>query len=105
MTLLFTLSLSRHVAGMVKGPAKAAEQGIVGYYIGYYVDGKPYAPDAAAVRACLPACYRKAFDRTNGKFWFPKPDDGGPGFLSLCTARGRYLNTIYAQPYHFDPRS
>lgn len=60
-------------------------------------------PDLAAVRQCLPACYHKAFDRAAGAFWRDKHNDGKPLYLTLSDRRGRYLNTLYAQPYDFAP--
>lgn len=97
MTLLFALYLSRHVRGMVKGPVKATECGIVGHY----VDGKPYKPDQESVRNCLPVCYRAAFERSQATWWWPNGQPDGSAYCTLRDSRGRYLNTIYAIPYHY----
>lgn len=97
MALLFSLHLSHHVDGFGKPSVHARPAGIVGHY----VDGVPYQPDRDAVRAALPHYWRKAFDRTNGTWWFNKHDATMPATLSFSDRRGRYLNTLYAIPYQF----
>jgi hypothetical protein len=95
-TILYTLGLSRHVRGMVKGPVPAVPAAIAGHLM----NGDIVRPDVDAVRNCLPACYRKAFDRAGGTFWFSSENEA-PAYMTLHDTRGRYLNTLYAQPYTF----
>lgn len=52
-------------------------------------------PDMAAVREGLMPQHRKAFDRA-GQFWANKCDDSKPLSLTLYTARGRLIGTLYA---------
>lgn len=91
---LYTLHLSRHVKGMVKGPVTTeAPKGTL-------FDIEPHTnalvvPNKAAVTECLPACYRKAFDRAG-----LSQLSGREGFhWTLRSSRGQYLNTLYAVPY------
>lgn len=89
MATLYTMLLSTHKPGMVKGPVKAVMGGLREW------------PDMAAARECLPHYYRKAFDRA-GTFWADKSDDKRPLYMTLRDTRGKYLNTLYAQPYEFN---
>ena len=100
MPTLFTLHLSRHVRGMVKGPVKARPS--VTSYGGLWREAEQdfMRPDYDAIRECLPAQYRKAYFRSGMRFWFPK-EGAGPAHLALYGSRGQYLNTIYAQPVDF----
>jgi hypothetical protein len=101
MPTLYTIHLSKHTRGMVKGPVKA----IPAVYAGHLCKDTNYIvkPDPEAIRECLPAYYRKAFDRTGGSFWFSSRGNNCPASLELRGSRGQYLNTIYAQPYTFSP--
>ena len=96
MPVLYHLHLSRHVAGMVRGPVKAMPAK------GFLSDrcaesGALVVPDESSVRECLPAFYRKAFDRT--RFSLSRVS-GQSGFhIRLRGSRGQYLNTIYAIPH------
>jgi hypothetical protein len=102
MSTLYSLHLSRHVPGMVKGPVKSHSLGLFDGLIGDLDDsGNLVTPDASSVRECLPHYYRKAFDRANksqirgecGVFW------------TLRSAKGKYLNTVYALPYTHESRN
>lgn len=103
MPTLFALHLSRHVRGMVKGPVHA----VPAMYAGVLCSETKeiVKPDAAAMRECLPACYRAAFDRTQGNLWFSNDEasDAVHGkraaYVALRSSRGKYLNTLYAIPY------
>lgn len=99
MPTLYTLSLSRHVRGMVKGPVKAVPSVIAGHY--RYEENDIVKPDPDAIRACLPACYRAAWDRSNGVIGFPSDNDK-PAHVALYSTRGKWLNTLYCQPYSFN---
>lgn len=103
MPTLYIVSLSRHVRGHVKGPVRA----VPAMYAGHWREEERdiMRPDMSAVRACLPACYRAAFDRTNQSAWFPTDSSDRPAHMSLYSSRGRYLNTVYFQPYAFKPES
>jgi hypothetical protein len=61
--------------------------------IGVYVDGVPYQPDHAAVRAVLPYRWRAAWDR-RPSMWFDNAT--GVARAHLTDRRGRPLTTIYA---------
>lgn len=77
----------------------AVVKGVQAALVGHWIDGKPYAPDKQAIREALPHYYRKAFDRSNGQFWFTEPNNGF-AHLSLHPARGRgVLVSIWATPY------
>lgn len=54
-------------------------------------------PERNATRDCVPAQWRKAFDRA-GAIWFG--DTTGIGSLTMYTARGRLLGTIYLTARH-----
>ena len=92
--VLYTVALSRHVRGCVKGPVGAVPaNGLL-----FDVDaatGELVVPDIGAVKECLPACYRAAFDRsaalsqTKGRYGF---------HVTLYSSRGRWLNVIYLMP-------
>jgi hypothetical protein len=99
MPTVYTLHLSRHVKGMTKGPVRAAPA--TGVVFDFCEEtGAAISPCRASVRACLPACYRKAFDRSLRLSQF----SGKRGVhIALYGSRGRYLNTIYAVPYTFTP--
>lgn len=57
-------------------------------------------PDDAALREALPHYWRKAFDRTRGRFWFPDTGDANRlASLTLRDTRGRTIASLYAQPY------
>lgn len=102
MPTLYILNLSRHIRGMAKGPVKA----IPAMYAGHLCDetGQLVKPDMEEIRECLPACYRKAFDRSGGNLWYSSRGNNYPASLELRGSRGQYLNTIYAQPYIFNPK-
>ena len=71
--------------------------GITGVYNPVYE--KIMSPDLAAVAACLPHSWRKAYHRANG-FWYR---DGSP--LAHCTlynTRGARIATIWAKAYYFE---
>ena len=97
MPTLFAMHLGRHVRGMVKGPVKAAPAAYAGHLCAETKD--IVKPDPDAVRACLPACYRKAWDRSGGTFWYGA---GRTPHLTLRNSRGKFLNTLYAIPYVFN---
>jgi len=91
--MLYHLHLSRHVKGMVKGPVHAVPRGI-GYVCDYDENGDAVWPDNKAVRECLPACYRKAFDRSS-----PSMYSNSKGIhFTLYDTRNKYINTIYCIP-------
>lgn len=91
-TRLYALHLSRHVKGMVKGPVRT--QPPAGALFDIAPSGDMVVPCKDAVRACLPACYRKAFDRAG-----LSQISGQSGFhWTLRDVRGRYINTVYAIP-------
>ena len=96
MTTLYTVLLSKSVRGAVKGPVKALRA----IYAGHYRECEKdiMRPDMNAVRECLPACYRKAWDRNIMTAWFPSTGDG-PAYVTLRGSRGQYLNTVYLQPF------
>ena len=94
--LLYALHLSTPKPGFVKGPVDAVEAKVYGIYI----DGKPYKPNPNATEDCLPHFYKKAFKRA-GNFWFNSSTDIFN--LTLYGCRQKYLNTLYAIPYMFDP--
>lgn len=100
MVTLYSIHLSTHKSGHVKGPVKAVRPAFAGHY--RKVEDDILAPDLAAVRECLPYYYRKAFDRA-GNPWFPQDDS--PAYVTLRDTRGRYLNTVYMQPYDFKVES
>jgi len=81
----FKLHLAAKKDGMVSGPVKAVQPGIL------------IMPDKAAVRECLPHYYRAAFDR-DGTFWQDKANPDSVQYATLKSANGKYLNTIYATP-------
>jgi hypothetical protein len=60
---------------------------------GVWHDGKLYAPDASAIRAALPAYYRKAFDRSPNLWW--NDQNKNTTKIYLTDARHNRLNTIY----------
>lgn len=97
---LFALHLSTHKDGMSKGPVKAVPAALAGHLC--KVTLECVKPDVASVRQCLPRYYRAAFDRQGGAFWYDNAGKGMP-YLTLYSARGKYLNTLYAAPYVFDP--
>lgn len=102
MPLLWKLHLSRHVRGMVHGPVQSRPAMLSGFLC--QETGEIMRPDPASVAKCLPACYRKAFDRSGGRFWHSRDDNANkPATLPLYDRKGKYLNTIYAFPYHFRP--
>lgn len=83
---LWYMHLSRHVSGMVRGPVQSA-------------DARFVTPRTTDVRACLPAQYRKAFDRVisgGGRKVNERPDSSLS--LTLRDTRGRMFNTLYAIP-------
>lgn len=98
MTLLFNLSLSRHIKGFGKPAVHCAERALTGVYVA----GKPYGPKNDEVRNCLPAQYRKAFDRAEGVWWFDANEPWKAAYCTLRDYRGRYLNTVYATANIFD---
>ena len=88
-----------------KGPVRAVEHKGAGRACHYFADAGQVEPDYAAVRECLPHYWRKAWDRRGG-VWFT--DEAGregdvrkPAHVTLKTRRGRYLTTLYLQPYRF----
>lgn len=78
-------------SGFKGGRVPAVEAGL----IGFYVEGVPYKPDHDAVRALVPAKWRKAFD-SSGNFWWPKEGNAGQAYMALTDTKGRRLTTIYA---------
>lgn len=97
MTVLFKVELRKPDENpKYIGTVKGVEAGV----IGYYHEGKPYAPDRDAIEQALPACYRKAFQRSGGNFWFDTKDNAT---LTLCNPRHKVLATIWATPYDFKP--
>lgn len=98
---LWTLHLSRHVAGMVKGPVAS----LPSVYAGRWSSAERdlVRPDPDAIRACLPYRYRAAWDRTGGSLWHPDSHVTGWGasHVTLHDSRGKVLNTLYAVPYVF----
>ena len=99
MPLLYSIHLSRHI----KGFGKPCVRSIPAPAISGHWDKETkdiVTPDKAAVRNALPHYWRKAFDRAS--VWFPKDGDK-PAYATLYNSRGRYLNTVYLIPYHFNP--
>lgn len=102
MPLLWKLHLSRHVRGMVQGPVQSRPAMLSGFLC--QETGEIMRPDPASVAECLPSFYRLAYARTGGGFWHPKDNhDGKIASLVLYSSKGKYLNTIYAFPYYFNP--
>lgn len=89
----YSIHLSRAPGNWQKRRVPAVQAMLVGHY----ENGNAYKPDREAVRAALPAMYRKAFDR-DGAFWYDNDDNTKAAYSTLHDARGRYLNTIYAIP-------
>ncbi len=95
MPRLYSIHLSRLVKGTAKGPVRTvAPSGRL-----FDVDpsnGEMVVPDRDAIRACLPACYRKAWDRNAAMSQI----SGQEGFhFTLRDSRMKYINTVYAVPY------
>ena len=90
----YALHLSSHIESFGKPFIPAVRANLCGH-----LDerGELVAPDMAAVRAALPYRYRAAFDRA-GCFWFNRRDGEKPAYLELRSARGAWLNVIYAIP-------
>lgn len=86
----------------VKGPVRAVEHKGAGYSAHYFEGHGLVNPDYDAVRECLPHYWRKAWDRRNGA-WFTRedgaPEPRKPAYVTLRSARGKTLATIYLQPY------
>jgi hypothetical protein len=54
--------------------------------------------DVAAVRNALPTRLRKAFDRAT--VWYPRSGDiMRPAHAALWDARGKFIGTLYLQPF------
>lgn len=108
MVLLYSLHLSTSKKHFGK-PSVASED--VGGIVGHHFKGQILKPCAHMVRAALPHYYRAAFDRAAGAWWFSqdKRDQGSTGlctpYLTLRDKRGRWINTLYAIPYDFDPNT
>lgn len=51
-------------------------------------------PDLAELRECLPARWRKAFDRA-GYPWWNAHDASKPAHMTLRTAKGDLIGTLY----------
>lgn len=98
MPILYSVQLSTRKPGHVTGPVKAVRAAYAGHW--RKAENDIVKPDMAAVRECLPHYYRKAFDRAGGSAWFPSDSDS-PAYVTLWDSRGRYLNTVYLQPYDF----
>lgn len=62
-----------------------------------------WQPDAAAVRAAIPAVWRAAFDRVGHGFWFDKHNNDAVPYLDLRDRRGAFLARIYAFPTSAPP--
>lgn len=91
---LYTLHLSTHKAGMVKGPVDTVAP--VGVLFDLDDNGNQVVPDRDAVAQCLPHFYRKPFARAG-----LSQVSGREGFYyTLYNSRGAYLNTVYAVPYN-----
>lgn len=89
--ILFNLTYSRNVAGMVKGPVKCMRvQDALGW--------QGVVPDRDAIEACLPASYRKAWKRCKTVSRFAGKGDN-VFYYTLRDSRGKYLNTVYATGY------
>ncbi len=88
-----TVRFNVNGVGFVGAEIGATLAGLVGYY---GADGKPYGPDAAAIRALLPHRWRAAFDREPGGFWFSAD---APAYRHLYSSRGRHLTTVYAHAF------
>lgn len=115
MPTLYSMHLSRHVDGFGKPSVPAV---IAPALSGHYGEDERdiVQPDRAAIREALPHYYRKAFDRA-GSFWFPKDTitfdrsvspwvskgSKAAAYVALYSTRGRWLNTVYAIPYSFNP--
>lgn len=105
--ILYTVlhnSASRHPQ-CAKGPVRAVAHQGAGYSAHWFEGHGLVNPDYDAVRECLPHYWRKAWDRRNGA-WFTQEhgaegDMRKPAHVTLRTARGKTLATIYLQPYRF----
>jgi len=99
--MLYTLSFSRHVPGFAASVRTTPRQ-LAGYL--NTETSELVGPDLAAVREALPPHWRPAFDR-NRDFWFPKDDARGMPSMELRDKRGKYLTTLYAKPYYYNPKA
>ena len=98
MPTLYKVLLSRPVRGHANGPVKAVPAVFAGHW--RTEENDLVCADLAAVRECLPTCYRKSFDR-GVQAYYPVGGDR-PGYFILRGVRGQWLNTVYLQPYLFD---
>ena len=66
---------------------------------GNLVAGELVRPNRADIRAALPHNWRKAFDRVNGRFWFPEGNGTGAARprRTLYNTRGKAIATLYAE--------
>lgn len=106
-TILYTVLHSGPARDCAKGPVRAVEHKGAGSACHYFDGHGLVEPDYAAVRDCLPHRWRAAWDRRGG-VWFTQEngradDVRSPAHVTLSDARGRYLTTIYLQPYRFNP--
>ena len=86
-----------------KGPVRAVPHMGAGRACHWFTDHGMVVPDYAAVRECLPHYWRRAWDH-RGPVWFtdePGADPTKPATCTLYNTRGKYLSTIYLQPYKF----
>lgn len=104
-TILYTVLHSGDARDCAKGPVRALPCTGAGYAAHYFEGHGLVEPDLEAVRACLPHRWRAAWDRHAGGMWFtaeePGKDSKRPCYRRLTDSRGRYLTTIYLQPYRF----
>lgn len=101
MATLYSLHLSTHKPSFGKPCVHAVPSpGITGNLCPER--GAVVVPDRQAVRHALPHYYRAAFDRA-GAWWFDRHDSFKPAHVTLRNTRGRYLTTVYAIPYTFNP--
>lgn len=100
MTMLYSIHLGRSTQGATKASVRTVRADLAGHLS--EETGELIKPDPQAVADALPWYYRRAFERARQAFAFYS-DDRGPATCTLYSARGRYLNTIYAIPYSFKP--
>lgn len=94
---LYAIHLGRHVKGCVKGPVSAVPA--KGFLFHVAPDGSHVVPDFASIRKCLPAQYRKAFDKSALSRLSCQSGNETTFHYHLHDTRGRYFNTVYAIGY------
>lgn len=100
MTMLYNIEISRHVPSLGTPVVHAIPTpGMVGDL--NRETGELVIPDPEAVREALPYRWRKAFDRSGGRFWHDNAGNAA-AHLSLKDRKGFHLVTLRAVPYYRD---